>query len=124
MNRPLDDRGLPPGYPLQPALELTPRQVKAGLDAGTIALIDCRTPEEHSAAHIAAATLIPLNDLAAKAGEIDALSDDATVVILCHHGHRSLTAALYLRHHGIEAMSMAGGIDLWSQDIDPTVPRY
>ena len=126
MTAPLDERGLPVGYPFRSELELTPRQVKAGLEAGSLVLVDCRTPGEWATARIQGATLIPLDELAARAAEVDALAADEAMVVAvhCHHGARSMKAALFLRQRGIGAMSMAGGIDLWSVDVDPAVRRY
>lgn len=122
----LDDRGLPPGYPLKPEWELTPRQIKAAMaEPESIVLIDCRRQGEWDTARIAGARLIPLDELAARLPEIEALADgDSTIAIHCHHGVRSLKAAAFLRQHGIHAYSMAGGIDLWSAAVDASVPRY
>ncbi len=118
--------GLPAGYPLQPELETTPREVKRALDARDRAfvLIDCRTQDEWQTARIDGAVLIPLDEFPARLNEIEAMADDRAVAIHCHRGVRSLRAALWLRQQGVEAKSMAGGIDLWSTDIDPSVPRY
>ncbi len=58
---------------------------------------------------------------------LDELADarDAQLVVHCHHGGRSLKVARWLRENGFaQAQSMAGGIDQWSQEIDPSVPRY
>ncbi len=121
----LDASGLPAGYPFKPDLELAPRQVKAALAEGTLVLLDCRTKGEWTTARIQGATLIPLDELSQRLPEIESLAEDgAAIAVHCHHGSRSMKAALFLRQHGIQAMSMAGGIDLWSLDIDPTVPRY
>jgi rhodanese-related sulfurtransferase len=121
----LDAQGLPRGYPFRPDLELTPRQVKAAMASGEAVLIDCRTEAEWRTARIAGATLIPLDQLASRVQEIEALAEQgATIAVHCHHGSRSLKAAMFLRTRQIEAFSVAGGIDLWSIDIDPTVPRY
>ncbi len=122
----LDERGLPAGLLLNEDWEITPRQTRDLLaDAGANAmLIDCRTREEHSLARIAGALLVPLHELA------EALDDlhehaDRTIVVHCHHGRRSLQAAAILRQAGFgNVRSMAGGIDLWSIDIDSRVPRY
>ena len=47
------------------------------------------------------------------------------IVVVCHHGMRSLQAAIWMRQQGYEsATSVAGGIDAWSRLIDPTVPTY
>lgn len=128
MNQPannLDDRGLPPGYTLRDDWEITPRQVKAMRDAGEVfLLLDCRTPAEQEAASVEGATLIPLHELPTRVGEL-APHADRTIVTMCHHGMRSLQAAFLLRQTGLEDVkSMAGGIDLWSVDIDADVPRY
>jgi rhodanese-related sulfurtransferase len=123
----LDERGLPRGYPYRPELEATPRELKALLakGPGAVVLIDCRTPSEHKAARIEGATLIPLDELAQRAEEIeDAAAEGTPLVIHCHHGGRSMKASLFLRQKGLPAKSLAGGIDLWSIDVDPSVPRY
>lgn len=119
--------GLPLGYPFRPDLEVTPRDVKSMLDnpASKLVLIDCRTPGEWQTARIEGARLIPLNELASRIDEIDdAAADGGPVVVYCHHGVRSMRAALFLRERGIEAKSMAGGIDVWAVDVDPGVGRY
>jgi rhodanese-related sulfurtransferase len=123
----LDERGLPGGYPFRPDLETTPREVKALLAEGpdAVLLIDCRTPGEHQTARIAGATLIPMDQIAARIDDIEeAVGEGTPLVIHCHHGGRSMKAALFLRQRGLDAKSLAGGIDLWSIDIDPSVPRY
>jgi rhodanese-related sulfurtransferase len=66
--------------------------------------------------------LIPLGELAARVDEVQ--SGDAPVVVYCHHGVRSLSGAAILRRAGIEAVSLAGGIDRWSVAVDPNTPRY
>jgi rhodanese-related sulfurtransferase len=124
----LDSRGLPIGYPYKPEFELTPREVKAALDRRepALVLIDCRTQEEWDTARIAGAELIPLDQIMARVDDIRDLAEHegAVVAVHCHHGVRSLRAALALRQLGINAKSMAGGIDLWSIDIDPAIRRY
>lgn len=107
-------------------LEITPRDAAALLDAarGRALLLDCRTPEEYALARIDGAVLIPMQDIERRLGEIEARQDDP-VVVHCHHGVRSLRVAVYLRQRGFEhAVSMSGGIDRWSTDVDPRVPRY
>lgn len=121
----LDDRGLPGGWPLDPSWEVTPREV-AAMRRGdeSMLLLDCRTPGEHEAARIEGATLVPLQQLPARADEL-AAHRDARVIVYCHHGRRSLKAAALLRQQGFtDVRSMAGGIDVWSRDVDQTVPRY
>ena len=123
----LDARGLPSGYPFRTDLEITPRQVKAMLDdpASGLVLIDCRTPGEWQTAKIEGARLVPLDELPGRVEEVEDLAQGAkAVVIHCHHGGRSMKAALFLRQRRVPAVSMAGGIDLWALDVDPRVPRY
>lgn len=109
----------------QPDLEITCEAVQAKLAAGDdFLLIDCREPEEHAAASVAAARLLPMGEVPAK---VDTLNEhrDKPIVVMCHHGMRSAQVAAWLRGQGFSAaQSMAGGIDRWSLEIDPSVPRY
>jgi len=123
----LDARGLPPGTQLRPNLEVTPRDAKAAVDAGTALLVDVRTPEEWDLVRIPGSVLVPLNELAARHDEIEP-SPGQQVLLLCHHGRRSLDAALQLRALGRPELqackSVAGGIEVWSLAADTTIPRY
>ena len=123
--RELDERGLPEGYPLQERLEMTPREAAAALggDDGFI-LIDCREPFELAMARIEGTLDIPMGEVASRLGEIDA-DEETPIGVICHSGRRSLQVAVFLQEQGLSgARSVAGGIDLWSVDIDPGVPRY
>ena len=107
-------------------MEVTPQEVKHWLDSGqAIVLVDVREPFEHAVARIEDALLIPMNTIP---GHVDDLREKASrerIVVLCHHGVRSLNVVQWLRRQGIEnTWSMAGGIDLWSVAIDPSTPRY
>lgn len=117
-----DSRGLPPGYPFKPEYEFTASDARAALARGLL-LIDVRTSEELELARVPAATHIPLNELEKR---IDELADhDGPIAFMCHHGVRSMKAALMARALGKpQAMSVAGGIDAWSLSADDTVPRY
>ncbi len=113
------------------ALETSPREVKArrdraNLDGGEkIRLIDVREPFEFQQARIEGAELIPMNTVPAELQRLDAIADDETLIVYCHHGVRSLNVVNWLREQGVEAcQSMSGGIDRWSWEIDPAVPRY
>ena len=105
-------------------MEIAPREVKRRLDEGErIRLIDVREPLEHQLARIEGAELIPMGSVPAALPSLD--SGDAPLVVYCHHGVRSLHVVAWLRQQGVEdALSMAGGIDRWSLEVDPTVPRY
>jgi rhodanese-related sulfurtransferase len=120
----LDSRGLPEGYPFRPEFEVAPRDVRELLTQDRICLIDCRSPQEAATAHIEGAVLIPIEDLATQVDDLVDLASGREIVVHCHMGGRSLKAALFLKSRGVEARSMAGGIDLWSVDIDAKVPRY
>ena len=87
-------------------------------------LVDVRDPQEFAVCRLPGAQLISLPVLPAEAAT--KLPDkDATILLYCHHGMRSLRAAEYLRSMGYaRAQSIAGGIDQWSKEIDATIPRY
>jgi adenylyltransferase/sulfurtransferase len=122
----LDDRGLPPGYAFKPEYELTPRDVHARMTAHPekVLLIDCRTQPEWDLVHIAGSEHIPLDEIEQRADEVSP-APGQTVALICHHGVRSMRAALALRALGVRgAMSVAGGIELWSLAADPSVRRY
>jgi len=94
-----------------------------GSSADAPVLLDVREPWEFQAASLPDSLLMPMGDVSSRAhAELD---PDAHIVVLCHHGQRSLSVAMWLRAQGFErAQSLAGGIDGWSRTIDPTVPRY
>ena len=104
-------------------LEITPADVKARLDRGEkLHLVDVREPWEYDLCRIEGAKHVPLGSLAAS---LQTLPDVDEVICYCHHGMRSRDAATWLRFQGIErAKSLAGGIERWSLDVDPNVPRY
>ncbi|HTP43601.1 MAG TPA: rhodanese-like domain-containing protein [Candidatus Acidoferrum sp.] len=104
-------------------IEITPREVKDLAERGEKFLfVDVREKWEFDTARIEGARLIPLREVP---GNLAAFEDADQVVLYCHHGMRSLDAAAWLRSQGVAgAKSMAGGIDRWSAEIDPKVPRY
>jgi rhodanese-related sulfurtransferase len=104
-------------------LEIMPREVKQRLDRGEkLLLVDVREAQEHAICHIEGATLIPMGSIPANLQRLDM---DEDVICFCHHGMRSLDVANWLRAQGVKsAKSMAGGIDRWSVEVDPKVPRY
>jgi rhodanese-related sulfurtransferase len=130
----LDARGLPVGQSLHPTYEVSPRDAAQLLsDAGAKAvLIDCRTDEEFALLHVTGSLHLPLHEVDLRADELE-IDDAAQVLVICHHGVRSMKAALALRamaqaghapKAAATARSIAGGIDLWSVAVDPKVPRY
>lgn len=121
----VDERGLPPGYPLRSDWEITPREYVRRKTAGEkIIVVDVRPQSGRDIASIPDTIHIPLQEIESRADEVvDA--HGSCVVTLCHHGVNSLRAAAVLRHAGVQnVVSMAGGIHLWSVDIDPSVPIY
>ena len=104
-------------------IEITPLEVKELLSRGDkVLFVDVREQWEHDAAHLAGSVLIPLREIPSNLQRIE---NSEQVVIFCHHGMRSLDAAAWLRSQGVEgARSMTGGIDRWSIEIDPAIPRY
>jgi adenylyltransferase/sulfurtransferase len=104
-------------------LEITPAEVKQRLDKGDkLTLIDVREPWEFDVCKIAGAMLIPMGTVPAN---LQALDSDDEIVCYCHRGMRSLDVAVWLRGQGVaKVKSLAGGIERWSLEIDPNVPRY
>jgi len=104
-------------------LELGPEELSKLLaSASPPMLLDVREPFEHAHVHIANSTLVPLNDLPRRLGELDRTRP---IVAYCHHGVRSRHAAVWLRAQGFPLVqSLAGGIDAWSAVVDPSLPRY
>ncbi|MBY0526978.1 MAG: hypothetical protein K2R98_26530 [Gemmataceae bacterium] len=97
------------------------RKLKAG---EPVYLIDVRQPWEHEIAALPDSVLLPLPELAARGPEVRP-PQGALVVVYCHHGIRSRSAAALLERSGVsDVVSLAGGIDAWSQVVDPSVPRY
>ncbi len=97
------------------------------VSAQPLRLVDCREDDEFAFNRIEGAESIPLSKFAelAPAALIGEQAEQTPVVIYCHHGMRSLQATHFLRQRGVEKVwSLAGGIDAWSLEIDPQVPRY
>jgi rhodanese-related sulfurtransferase len=105
-------------------LEISSGQVKSLQKRGeTFTLLDVREPWEYQAAHVEGSKHIPMGDVPSRAHQ--ELDPDAHIVVMCHHGVRSLSAANWLRQQGFEkAQSMRGGIDGWARTVDPKVPLY
>jgi len=87
-------------------------------------LLDVREPEEYALVHFPEARLIPLGELLLRHEELEDWKDEE-IVVYCHHGLRSLSAISQLRHLGFQKLfNLAGGIDRYSIEVDPTLPRY
>ena len=104
--------------------EIDPEEVKCKMDAGeAFTLLDVREPWEFEAARIDGAKLMPMGDVPARAHQ--ELDPEDHVIVVCHHGVRSMNVTAFLRQQGFDkAQSMRGGIDAWSRRVDASVRLY
>jgi rhodanese-related sulfurtransferase len=104
--------------------EITPEEVKTKLEQReTFTLLDVREPWEFEAASIDGAKLVPMGDVPSRAHQ--ELDPEDHIVVVCHHGVRSMNVTAWLRQQGFEkAQSMRGGIDAWARRVDGSVPVY
>src|ERR1700749_532705 len=103
--------------------EISPADTAELIRKNEARLIDVREPWEFQAAHIESSVLMPMGDVPARAHQ--ELDPDERLVVLCHHGQRSLNVTVWLRNQGFEQVqSLRGGIDAWAAEVDPSVPRY
>ena len=104
-------------------MTITVQELKQRLDKGdTIVVVDVREPWEYNTAKIEGSILIPLATLP---HSLDKLDKNAEIVCQCHHGMRSADATAFLHQQGFKnTKNLVGGIDAWSAQVDPTVPRY
>ena len=111
--------------PDPPPVEIDVQSVKSLMESETeFLLIDCREVSEHEHCRIEGSQLIPMNETADRFSEIE-VHAAKPVVVHCHHGGRSLQVVNWLRANGVpHAQNMVGGIEAWSCEIDPSVPRY
>jgi len=104
--------------------EISAGQVKSLQEGGaTFTLLDVREPWEWDKARLEGAKHIPMGDIPSRVHQ--ELDPDAHIVVVCHHGIRSLMVTNWLRQQGFEEVqSMRGGIDGWARTVDPKVPLY
>ncbi len=102
---------------------IEPAALKARLDRGEpLFILDVREQFEISLAPFPGASHIPMDDIPSRLTELD---PDRETVVVCHHGVRSAQVAMYLARMGFErVLNLSGGIDAWSEDADPSTPRY
>jgi rhodanese-related sulfurtransferase len=110
---------------------MTPRQLAERLDAGErLAVLDVRRPEERAFCAIAVPpsaldVYVEMDEIPERLEEVRAASRHGPLVVYCHHGVRSRMVAVWLEGNGITGVSnLDGGIEAWSRDVDPKVPRY
>lgn len=102
---------------------ITVRELKDRLDRGDkLFLLDVREPHEYSMAKLEGSVLIPLGTLP---DSLDQLDRNAEIIAYCHRGMRSADAVGFLVQQGFSNVkNLIGGIEAWSVEIDPSVPRY
>ena len=128
MSTGFDEKGLPSGYPFKPRYEIEPAKAAQMLAKGEALLVDVRLTEERDVARVRSVgdeVHAPLHELNDHLDDIEDAAKGRPILTLCHHGVRSIKAALAMRGCGMEDVhSIAGGIENWSQAIDNDVPRY
>jgi rhodanese-related sulfurtransferase len=103
--------------------EISAAEAAALLRENSARLIDVREPWEYETTHVEGSTLIPMGEIPARA--VQELRREDRLAVLCHHGVRSMNVTAWLRRQGFEqAQSVRGGIDAWSAEVDPGLPRY
>lgn len=105
-------------------MNITPTELKTRLEKGdNFRLVDVRETEEWVVGRLPKAELIPLSQFQQLAPQ--ELSPEEEIVLYCHHGVRSARAQEYLKTQGYrDVLNLTGGIDAWSTQVDPSVPRY
>jgi len=103
--------------------EISTEELKTLRDAGSVTVLDVREPWEFATAQIAGSKHIPMGEVPARFTQ--ELDPDAHIVVVCHHGVRSMNVTAWLRQQGFEKVqSLRGGIDRWAREIDPKVAVY
>lgn len=104
--------------------EISAAQVKSMLKRGEkFVLLDVREPWEREKASIDGSKQIPMGDIPTRANQ--ELDPEEHIIVLCHHGVRSLSVTNWLRQQGFDKVqSVRGGIDGWARTVDPKIPLY
>jgi rhodanese-related sulfurtransferase len=103
--------------------EISPADAATLLNENKARLIDVREPWEFAIARIEGSVPMPMGDVPTRAHR--ELDPDEHLVVLCHHGVRSMNVTVWLRNQGFEnVQSLRGGIDAWSAEVDPSISRY
>jgi rhodanese-related sulfurtransferase len=104
--------------------EISDGELKALLDGDAdVVLLDVRELWEYDAARIDGSKHIPMGEIPARFNQ--ELDPDSHIVVVCHHGVRSMNVTAWLHQQGFEnVQSLRGGIDRWAREVDPSVPLY
>ena len=122
--RPLPSRAAAGNFSVVAGFEtITPREFGERVRGGEeLLLVDVREPEEYELARVEGARLLPLSLFNEWAPTLD---PERPTVFVCHHGIRSAQVCAFLARQGFAKLyNLAGGIDRWSAEVDPSVPRY
>ena len=104
--------------------ELSPAELQNKLtrENKPVTLLDVREDEEYQYCRIKGSVHIPASEIMHQIDQIDSTQE---IVVVCHHGHRSLQIAYLLADSGFDQVfNLSGGIDAWTREIDPTLPKY
>jgi rhodanese-related sulfurtransferase len=105
--------------------QITPAQLAGWLGESSRPkplLLDVREPWEFQTCSIAGSLPLPMGEVASRKDELDA---EADIVVICHHGSRSMQVALFLEKNGFPKVhNLAGGVDAWAKTVDPSMPVY
>jgi len=102
--------------------ELTPQAAAALRDQQTVQFLDVREPWEHELCHIEGDLHIPMGEIPTRLAEIP---QDRPLIVVCHHGMRSMQVAQFLLARGYADVSnLNGGIDAWARSVDPALALY
>ncbi len=103
--------------------EISPAEADRLLRDKAAKIVDVREPWEFATARIEGSLLIPMSEIPSPVNQ--ELDPSERLIIVCHHGVRSMNVTVWLRRQGFEqAQSLQGGIDAWSATVDPKVGRY
>lgn len=103
--------------------QMTPAELAQQLEAGERPLLlDVREPWEFERCHIAGSQLVPMRTIPARHAELDRAQP---VVVICHHGGRSMQVGMFLEAQGFQdVINLSGGVAEWARSVDPTMPTY
>lgn len=102
--------------------QISAKELQQRVHQGSVTILDVREPWEYQQCHIENSVHIPMGEISHRHNE---LRPDQEIVVMCHHGMRSLQVAQYLEKAGFTNIAnLSGGIDAWARDVDPNLPTY
>lgn len=102
--------------------QISAKELQQRLKQAPVTILDVREPWEYEKAHIEGSVHIPMGQIPQRHNE---LSPEQEIVVMCHHGMRSLQVSQYLEKTGFTNIAnLAGGIDAWARDVDSNIPTY